>query len=253
MIEDREWVAFSALEKALKTAKPLSTSQRLRHAWIELMVAEQLFIKTVIKKADQAFPTTVLMLNKGNPTVVAFSLYRDNVLINLIVIIDDYLKRNSHNSLSISKLLEFLTTATTRIEARATLESARNLEIVQLDTTKSDHPLSYKVATITLNYDHAFVQETLTKRNNIIRLIDQLLLNQTPQRDGLGLTEAMLLNKLEETWEIDRITSYFWVYLLLRENILSIITFVISPKESIRLLHLVDSDPIVRNALIEQS
>jgi hypothetical protein len=251
MIAGRDWVAFSAAEKALRTANTLAGSQQLRHAWLEMLVAENILIADNLSKPGAAHQTTTLKLNREHPAVRSSVLEQERNLIYLVVAADNFMKRKNSNWISISKLLEILTKATTRVEARAALEFAKTKEIVHIDSVPAHRDQDYTVATAKLNYEDTFVQEALKKRDHAIWLTNYILSDREFLSEDIGIGRILLEDELMASARVEQDMASFWVETLLMEGILSEITYIAGSLGAERLLRLRVGDPVVGHALAQ--
>ncbi len=244
MIVDRDWVAFSALEKAMQTSKPLAGDQSFRHAWLELLVAEEVLIAESVPQPDGVFQTTTLRPNLNHPIIRLHQQQNFN-LVRLIVTIDNFIRRKGYKWMAVSTLLTILTRATTRVEARATLSLADEEALVEIDTVPSIDDPEFSVATVRLNSTHSLVQKCLTKRDDIILLADSMLTNR-----HLGMSSDVFVEELGSSGIAqEENEALFWIQLLGGERILTEAKFVQGPRRVVRLLRLRLEDPIVSQAL----
>ena len=248
MLHKREWVAFSALEKGLRTAKSLTASQHLRHAWLELLVAEGVLIAGQVPQLDGAFQVTTLRFNLQHPIVATLQRKQLQNLVRLIVAVSNLTIRKNYPWMAIASLLKVLTAATTRIEARATLSAAEQQGILEIGTIPSRRKPTSSVATVKLQPSHELVQDTLNRRDQLIALTHSTLTSRNTGVSESILTEAFITGNHMEKEE-----ALFWIRLLISEGILYVNQITLGSGDVIDLIYLEDQDSLVDQVLSRTS
>lgn len=248
MLANHDWVAFNTLEKALRIARPLSESQGFRHAWLELLVAEEVLIAKPVPQTDGSFMVTTLRLNQDHPIIAIEHRQEYLNLIRLIVIISDFTGRKSYPWMAVANLLKILTKATTRVEARATLSKAEEQGIVQLGTLPSPQNPEFAVATAQLNTIHPLVQEALTQRDRMI-----LLTNSVLKQRRFVVSEPVLTEEIIAASQMKEDEVLFWIWLLVSEGLVGVEQISFGPKKTLNMIRLKLEDPLVKQILDQAS
>lgn len=247
LLTNREWVAFSVLEKSLRTAKVLADNQSFRHAWIELLVAEDVLIAQQVPQPDGPFQVTALRLNLAHPAMVALQHIQQRNLIRLIVHISNVTGRKGKDAMTVFTLLKSLMGVTTRVEASAALDQAKQQNIVQLESVTVSHRHAFPVTVVRLQQGHALVQETLARRDQCIQLTNTIIeLRKT------GVSEIILAKALMAEQQIERDEALFWIRLLVNEDILYVKHMLLESQETVPIIYLNQQDAIV-DRLLEQT
>jgi len=244
MLAKHDWVAFSTAEKALRTARPLANSQSFRHAWLELLVAEEVLIAKPLSQPDGSYMVTTLRLNKAHPAIAIEHHQQYLNLVYLIVIISNFTTRKSYHWMAVASLLKILTRATTRVEARATLSAAEEQGIIQLGALPSPKNPEFSVATLQLNQTHSLVQETIAQRDQVILLIDSLL-----TRRKFVVTESVLKEEVISAGQMKEEEASFWIWLLEMEGLLGAEPISLGHEDVVNIVRLKFEDPLVNQIL----
>ena len=243
MIVNRDWVAFGALEKALRTAEAMAVDKEFRHAWIELLVAQKVLIAEQIPQPDGTFQTTTLRLEPDHPVITARHQQQALHLRGLIVTVDNFMRRKNYNWMAVSTLLKILTRSTTRVEARATLNMADEQGVVQFDSVPSLENPEFLVTTLKLSQTHPLVQKTLAERDDIILRVDSLL------TDRYQVSLTLLAEELTSSNTMTEDDAFFWIRFFVDEGILIEEEIVLGPEDDLSFLQLNLADSIVSQAL----
>lgn len=215
MLIDRDWVAFSAVEKSLRSIKLLVGKQRLRQAWIELLIETRLLLTEQIPQLGSPFMTTALLPNAEHPFVSRQEYHQYLALVRLIVVADDFIRLNGYEWISASALLQRLTTLTSRAEARTTLNQALDGSLILRSEIPSPQHPDRLITILVPNYDHESVGDYLIQRDEILYLIDAALYAHDD-----GLSKESLEQTLHGLRNLEPDEPHFWIELLVQENLL---------------------------------
>lgn len=237
MLGNRDWIAFSALEAALRTSKVLAESQSYRRAWLELLVAEQVLITTLVSQPDGPFTVTTLSLNRDHPVIATLHKQRVRNLIHLVILISNFMIRKGHIHMAVSHLLRILTKTTSRVEARDALNAAIEQGIVQINRELSQNSTSF-VARVLLNQNHQFVQAAIAEYNQVI-----LQANSVLTLRNFRVSESMLAEEFIARGKMKEKEALFWIELLVSEGILSV-----DQGSVFKMIRIESEDPVVKQA-----
>ncbi len=244
MLVKREWIAFSTLEKGLRTAKLLADNQRSRHAWLELLVAEGMLIAEHVPQPAGPFQVTTLRFNQMHPLVATLQGQQTYDLIRLIITMSDFTGRRDYPWMAVASLLRSLTEATTRIEARATLSAAEQRHIIEIGSVPSKRKPTLPVTTARLQHQHELVQETLTHRDQLIALTYAVLTSR-----NTAVSESVLIEELVIRGQLQKSEAVFWIKLLTDEGIFSVEPPPSGVGNVATMIKLAEEDPIVDRVL----
>ncbi len=248
LLTNREWVAFSVLEKALRTTRVLADHQSFRHAWIELLVAEDVLMAQQIPQPDGPFQVTALRPNPAHSAMADLQRIQQHNLIRLIVHMRDVTGRKGKDAMAVSTLLKSLTGATTRVEASAALDHAKQQDIVHLETVVVPSRSASPVTVVRLQQGHALVQETLARRDQCIQLTNAII-----EQRKTGVSETILAEALMAEQQIEKDEALFWIRLLVNEDILYVKHILLESQETVPIIYLNQQDVIVDQLLDQTS
>jgi hypothetical protein len=244
MLVNREWVAFSAIEKGLCTARLLADSQQARHAWLELFVAEGVFIAEHISQPDGVFQVTTLRFNLEHPLITTLQRQQRHNLIRLIITISDFTARRGYPWMAVASLLKCLTGTITRIEARATLSAAEQQNIIETGSLPGKQNPALPVTTVKLQQQHALVQETLTRRDQLIAFTSSILTSR-----NTGVSESVLTEEFVARGQLQKSEALFWIGLLTDERVFSVEPPPSGAGDAAPMIKLAEQDPLVDHVL----
>jgi hypothetical protein len=211
----REWVAFGVAEKALTTLRPLAESQSLRHAWLELLVAQGFLQTERVTRPDGAAQVTTLRLSRDNQASAALLRYQTTpTLTRLIVVMSDFMAEKAQGWISLGTLLERLTGPLALIEVRSLINAAQEQELITSETLTGARKGTIKV--FSLRTDHALVKETLARRDLFLKLA-----RATFTARNLAAGQALLVEIFTREGHVSRADALFWIALLSDEGLFS--------------------------------
>jgi hypothetical protein len=245
MLVKREWVAFGAIEKGLRTARLLAGSQRVRHAWLELLTAQGILIAGQVSQPDGTFQVTTLCFNQEHSLVTTLQDQQTQNLIRLIVAASNFMSRKDYPWIAVANLLRILTGVTTRIEARSVLSTAEQQGIIEIDEIAGKRNPALLVTIARLQQKHAQVQETLLRRDQLIALIHTILTD----RNITGVSESVLVEEFVTRSQLQKSEALFWIRLLVNEGILSKEQILPGSDDIAQIMQLTDRDPVVDQIL----
>ncbi|GHO96613.1 hypothetical protein KSF_066610 [Reticulibacter mediterranei] len=237
MLTQRDWVAFSALEKALSTARALVGSQNYRHAWLEILVDLGILLTRPVPHPNKSYTVTTLSFNQEHQVVATLHKQQKRNLQRAVIIINNFLARKGYHAINTARLLHILMKNMTYIEAHATLKAALEQEIAHNDGTPSA-PISSPIA-VRLNESHPFVVTTLDQRDMFIRCTEAIFTQRNEQ-----VNESMLSQALSDACQVGEDETLFWIWLFIDEGILAR-----NHTGSIAMLSMKRLDAVVKQAL----
>jgi hypothetical protein len=243
---NRDWVAFSALEKALRSAIVLAEQQSLRHAWLELLIAEHMLVAGKFPQPGGSFQVTTLRLNPIHSAVAALPQLQERNLRRLIVIMRHFMERKRSTWMAVSRLLKSLTAITTRVEARAAISMAEQGGIIHIDSLSATHNATFSVTIAKLEHYHLLVQGTFARLDQLIQLI-----NEIQDKRGSGVSETILVDRCCTAMDMQEDEAFFWLRLLLSEGMLYTKPISLGVQEAMPILYLNQQDPTVDQLLDE--
>jgi hypothetical protein len=249
LLVDREWVAFNALEKAMRTIKQLADDQRTRQSWIEVLVNEKVLIAMRVPQPGSPHMVTTLRLNREHPQALVLQRYQRQNLSRLIFTMSSFLERRGTDWQAVAHLLRSLTGPLTRVEARSILQAALRQGIITLDTMKNPRDSAHDIAIAQINHKHKTVQETLYRRDRTI-LDCAYLLKRQPRGT---LSKTQLEEQLSHRQAIPHIEARFWISLLLGEEFLLVRRPTRPVENADTMIYLNEHDPIVTTVLHENN
>lgn len=246
LLVDRACVAFSELERTLRATRLLAANQRIRQAWLEFLLTEDIIIAEQLPQPGSPFQVEALRLNPLHPAVAEVQRQSHYNLMRLIILMQSFSGRKHRGWIAVSRLLSILATSSTRAEARATISTATNWGIVEVATIPSaqKHTLSTEVTR--LQQDHVLVQETLARHDQLLRHI-AMILAQWPA----GVSEPVLVKELVQRMQITQDDALFWITLLINQGSLTPGTIVLDAEEAVNIIRLSEHDPPLRQLLDE--
>ncbi len=239
-----EWIAFSQLERALRSTLLLAEQKSSRHAWLELLVAQDVLVAEQHPHPHAATRTTMLRLNSTHPAVVAFPQLQKHSLTRLIVIVSNFMARKQTSWMAISRLLKSLTAATTRIEARSTLHAAEQQGIIRFEPITAASHTAFPIAAVKLVLEHVLVRDVLALRDQWIYSI-----NETLEQRQTGVGTIVLIDKCRALLQMPEDEAFFWLQLLLQEDILYTKKMSLGDQGEIPILYLNQQDALVDQLL----
>lgn len=249
MMAGREWVAFGTIEKALQSSKLLAGSQRMRQAWLELLVSEQVLLAKPLRSPGSDQVTTTLRPNSAHPIFATVGRRRLQSLSHLIVALDDLELRRRSEWVSAANLLRSLTRVTTHAEARTTLIRAQADGMVEFKSVPSRENPERKAALVRVNQANPQVRKILDRRDQLIQTTDALLRNRGLIDRELGITPFALEKELVHEEGMDEDDAFFWIQLLRYEHVLTDVRVSHAPRQVVRIVHLGLDDAVVFHAL----
>lgn len=239
--EEREsgLVPFSRLEQELQTCRLCAGEQRVRQAWLELLVALGALQAQKLPQPGGPFFTTMLALNPESPVIAIPRQQRQRNQIRLIVACDNYLKRKGYSWIADFTLLRRLTGRITGTEAHAALSRAAEQGIVHLKSGE-DSSSGREITEVHLQSEHERVRESLELRDHLIRLTEQALL-----RRPRGVSETVLVEEFWAEAQVGEDESWFWLRLLEEEHVLQVSSLQLSGGTKARVVDLRLGDRLI--------
>jgi hypothetical protein len=232
-------VPFSRLERELQTCRLCTGEQRVRQAWLELLVALGALQAQKLPQPDGPFVTTMLALNPEAPVIAIPRQQRQRNQVRLIVACDNYLKRKGYSWTADFTLVRRLTGRITGAEARAALSRAAEEGIARLEA-REDIGSERQITEVHLRPEHERVRGSLELRDQLISLTEQAL-----RRRPRGVSEAVLVEEFWTEAQLGEDESWFWLRLLEEERVLQVSSLQLSGGERARVVDLRLGDRLI--------
>jgi hypothetical protein len=239
MLVNRDWVAFSALEKALRTNKALADSQSYRHGWLELLVDAGVLVSRPVPRPDESYTVTTLRFNEDHRAIAMLADLQQRNLQRLIISISDFVTRKDHHQVASARLQQKLMKAMTYIEARTTISTAFEGGIIRNGSATIPEQVMTSQIALRLDSSHPFVKKTLAQRDQLILLSDSILTQRNSQ-----VSEDVMAEEFAALRQMGEDESFFWIRLFEEEGI-----FLLNRMSSITTLRIKYSDAVVKQAL----